>query len=167
MKNDPIVQIGDEVLRKETLTFDLSKIGTSEFEELIKKMFEVLSKEEQGVALAAPQIGISERIFIVSPKAYQAEEKNIGELVFINPAITKSSSKKSKLEEGCLSVRGKYGNTIRSNQVTVETYDKNGNQFTVGCSGLIAQIVQHEIDHLNGILFIDHAENVQDIEDEK
>ena len=85
------------------------------------------------------------------------------DLVFINPEIINLSKKKRKMEEGCLSVRWLYGQVNRHEKVTIKAYDENGKLMTVGASGLLAQIFQHEIDHLNGILFIDKAENVRDL----
>ena len=78
-------------------------------------------------------------------------------MVFINPKISKISKEKEWMPEGCLSVRPIYGKTWRSKKTTVTAYDENGIKFQRGASGLLSQIFQHETDHLNGILFIDHA----------
>jgi len=83
-------------------------------------------------------------------------------LVFINPKIFKLSREKDWVPEGCLSVRWLYGKTYRSKKATVEAYDKNGKKFKMGGSGLLAQIFQHETDHLNGILFTDHAKDIKE-----
>ncbi len=122
---------------------------------------------DDGVALAAPQIGISLRIFIVSGRVFVDEGATPEpDAVFINPVITKRSKKLLTLDEGCLSVRWLYGKTRRSDKVTVEAQDSDGNKFTWNGSGLLAQIFQHEIDHLEGILFIDHATEVEEIKPE-
>lgn len=84
------------------------------------------------------------------------------DLIFINPKISKLSKEKAWLPEGCLSVRWLYGRTLRSKKATATAYDENGKKFTRGASGLLAQIFQHETDHLNGILFIDHAKEVRE-----
>ena len=94
------------------------------------------------------------QIFIVSKKVVPRASDD---LVFINPKITKFSKKKKMMEEGCLSVRWIYGNVERSTNVTLEAYDENGEKVTRGAGGLLAHIFQHEVDHLNGILFIDKA----------
>ena len=126
--------------------------------------------EEDGVAIAAPQIGENLRIFMVSRRALAMIKKKgvekdfeLEDLVFVNPEIVKTSKKKKKMEEGCLSVRWLYGYVLRHEKVTMKAYDKDGNKVTVGASGLLAQIFQHEIDHLNGILFTDKAEDIKDI----
>src|SRR6185295_15811219 len=84
------------------------------------------------------------------------------DLVFINPKISKLSRDKEWVPEGCLSVRWLYGRTYRSKKATVTAYDENGKKFVRGASGLLAQIFQHETDHLNGILFIDHAVDIKE-----
>ncbi len=88
-------------------------------------------------------------------------------LVFINPEIIKSSHKRSWIPEGCLSVRGLYGEVSRADKVTVRAYNELGKIFTRGGSGLLAQIFQHETDHLNGILFIDTARNIEEVTHKK
>lgn len=168
---DPIVQNGDPVLRAKAASVEKSEFGQAELTALIQKMEHVLESEVDrysvGVALAAPQIGISKRIFVVrmdrtthkrdgdAPKAAE-----IG--VFINPRIIRSSRRRIMMDEGCLSVRRKYGFVPRFERATVEAYDVSGKKFTRGGGGLLAQIFQHEIDHLDGILFIDQAEDVWD-----
>ena len=140
-------------------------------------MKEAAEKEEDAVAIAAPQIGISMRIFLVLGKTFAKtikdddgithhEELLPDDLVFINPEIIKESKKKEETEEGCLSVRWLYGKVKRSSKITIRAYDENGNRITRGASGLLSQIFQHEINHLNGILFIDKAENIREIKPE-
>ncbi len=137
-------------------------------------MKEALKSQDDGVAIAAPQIGVSKRIFIVSGKALaiadEKKEESLADhrdLVFINPAITKLSQKKAVLEEGCLSVRYLYGKVARSEKATMTALDESGKKFTRGATGLLAQIFQHEVDHLNGILFIDKAKDIREILPEK
>jgi len=146
-------------------------------------MSEALGGQNDGVAIAAPQIGYALRIFVVSGKVFAKDfianrkerfegkrpaddVKKIREkekdLVFINPVITKLSKDKEWVPEGCLSVRWLYGKTHRAKKTTVSAYDENGRKFTRGASGLLAQIFQHETDHLNGILFIDHAKDIRE-----
>ena len=139
-----------------------------------------LSKAQDGVALAAPQIGVPLRIFIVykiytDQKTMQKmaeKEKKAGKKlspaefgfdVFINPKILKISKKKQTVKEGCLSIIGVFGAMQRAEKVTIEAYNEKGEKFSRGTSGLLAQIFQHEMDHLNGILFIDTATNLEKI----
>lgn len=166
----PIVQKGDPVLRAEAKEVKVSDITSPTLQSIIKKMTEALYQEDDGVAIAAPQIGESLRIFIVSGKVLSPHYPDIKEdeiiqpdLVCINPEITKLSKTKKKMAEGCLSVRWLYGNVLRSTKATIRAYDKDGNQFTRGASGLLAQIFQHETDHLNGVLFIDTAQDIEDL----
>lgn len=171
---DPIVQTGDPVLRQIAEPVLQREFGTPELTDILERMAKILNGEvgtySIGVALAAPQIGVSKRIFVVrydrTGKGVK-NEKTIPELgVFINPKIIKSSKRKVEMDEGCLSVRGLYGFVKRNDRVTVEAYDATGKKFTRGAGGLLAQIFQHETDHLNGMLFIDHAEGVWEQPDE-
>src|SRR5690606_36333599 len=145
------------------------KIKNPEFKNYIQEMFATLNKTKDGVALAAPQIGISYRIFVVSGKVINPddEKKAPNGLVFINPKIIKLSRKKLELEEGCLSVENVYGLIKRSEKTSIEAYDENGNKISWNGSGLMSQIFQHEIDHLDGILFVDSAKNLEKIGDDK
>lgn len=159
-----IVQISEDagdVLRESALPIMQSEFATEELRALITSMRATLANEDDGVALAAPQIGVSKQIFVVSPLAYK-EETVFKPLVFINPKIIKKSGKKMERQEGCLSVRWIYGKTKRYVSVTVEAFDENGKLFSYGASGLIAHIFQHEIDHLNGVLFVDHGYDLEE-----
>ena len=155
----------NSVLRHEAKDVHKNEFGTPELKKILDDMKEAMEKENDGVAIAAPQIGISKKIFIVKEKAYDVNNKDSKwkPLVFINPKIIKASKKMVEVEEGCLSVRPLYGTTIRHANITIEAYDFSGTKFTFGGSNLIAQIFQHEYDHLEGILFIDHAENIQEM----
>ena len=173
-----IVQKDDPVLRDIAREVKLEEIKTPKIKKILKDMQTALHRESDGVALAAPQIGIPMRIFIISGKIFHpdfAKSENPDEpvggwpkdLVFINPKITKTSKEKKKVPEGCLSVRWLYGKTRRYKNATVEAYNENGEKFTRGGGGLLAQIFQHEIDHLDGVLFIDHATDIEEIIPEK
>jgi peptide deformylase len=173
-----ILQKEEKVLRKIAKEIPLSDITSSKIKKILKEMSESLASQHDGVAIAAPQIGYSLRIFVVSGKIFEkdfmenrannipntkTEQKNIlKDLVFINPKISRLSREKEWLPEGCLSVRPLYGKTFRSKKATATAYDENGKKFTRGASGLLAQIFQHETDHLDGILFIDHAKDIKE-----
>ncbi|MFZ2303525.1 MAG: peptide deformylase [Minisyncoccia bacterium] len=185
-----IVQKEDPILREHASVVSVKDFGSARLKKILEDMVTALEKEEDGVAIAAPQIGIPLRIFIVSHRAFEYENEedeheieleNIhsdyvslakpqlrkkptrSDMVFINPVITKLSRKKKWVPEGCLSVRWLYGEVSRAEKATVRAYDQNGKVFTLGGSGLLAQIFQHETDHLNGALFIDTARNVEKI----
>ncbi len=169
-----IVQEGNPVLRGKAKPVSPSEFGSKHIREIILRMKHALSGEVDGVAIAAPQIGVPLRIFVVSRIAFaiaNEEKRKKGkesvptpaekDLVCINPEIVKLSKKKVKLPEGCLSVRWTYGNTMRHEKATLHAYDEHGKRFTYGGSGLLAQIFQHETDHLNGTLFTDHATEIE------
>ena len=167
------------VLRETAKSVPLEKIKTANIQKILKEMRMAVDSQEDGVAIAAPQIGYGLRIFIISHKVADLAEKikkttpnNIEQdkkikilknTIFINPVIKKLSKKKNVVEEGCLSVRYLYGKVRRSDKAVIEAYDEKGKKFTYGGSGLMAQIFQHEVDHLNGILFIDKAKYVEEI----
>jgi peptide deformylase len=172
-----ILQQKEKVLRQVAKEVPLTGIKTPKIKKILKEMSETLKSQNDGVAIAAPQIGYSLRIFVVSGKIFRSDfldkrdrEINIGDkventpkdLVFINPKISKLSRDKEWVPEGCLSVRWLYGKTYRSKKALVTGYDETGKKFTRGGAGLLAQIFQHETDHLNGILFIDHAKEIKE-----
>lgn len=173
-----IIQTGDKVLREKAKEIALAEIKTPKIKGILKKMTGALSNAKDGVALAAPQIGLPLRIFIVlkeytenktGKELKEIQEKKDGKtkteiVTFINPKITKISKKKQTVKEGCLSVTGVFGVIARAEKVTVEAYNEKGEKITRGASGLLAQIFQHEMDHLNGILFTDTATDLEKIE---
>lgn len=162
-----IIQKGDSLLNSVAKEVPAQKIRTPEIQDILKDMKKALSKEESGVAIAAPQIGESLRIFIVSGKILKdAEDENAPtppDLVFINPTIEKSSGAKEEVDEGCLSVRNWFGKVERAVKTTVRAYNQKGEIFERGGSGLLAQIFQHEVDHLNGILFTQKAKELHEM----
>ncbi len=159
-----IIQQENPILREIATEIEISSITNKETKQIIREMFESLDKQKDGIALAAPQIAYSKRIFIISPQILETHPSL--PLVYINPVIIKKSKDKKNMEEGCLSCRWWYGKTKRSSRITVEAYNEKGNAFEMEGTGLVAQIFQHEIDHLNGILFIDHAKQLKEIEPE-
>lgn len=172
-----IVQKDNPVLRKKALAVPDKDIKSPKIKKIIKDMMDALDREEDGVAIAAPQIGESLRIFVVSGKIIDylktsdeetaTDNKESPDMVFINPKIKKLSKTKKLVEEGCLSVRYLYGKIERAQKAKVEAQDENGNKFEMGASGLLAQIFQHETDHLDGVLFIDSAKDLRDLPPEK
>lgn len=107
------------------------------------------------VAIAAPQIGISKRVFIVEDQS--TDRDALPSFVAINPQIIKFSKKTHEVGEGCLSIPDYYGIVKRSTNVTLRAQDEHGNWYERGAGSLLAQIIQHEYDHLDGILFTDRA----------
>ena len=166
-----ILDRDDSVLRKTAKEVPTDEILTPKFQKIISDMKIALKSQDDGVAIAAPQIGQSWRIFVVSARAQRLSKKKkvedpaieLNDLVFINPVILRLSKKRKKMEEGCLSVRWLYGQVERSEKVQLKAFNEKGELIERGSSGLLAQIFQHEIDHLDGILFIDKAENLEEI----
>lgn len=190
-----ILQKYAPVLRKKAAEVPLSDIGGVKIRKVLKDMRAALETQDDGVALAAPQIGVSLRIFLVAkaalgksplkkgepyasdgrvvntppaadgsaPLARGELKRAAGYLTFINPVITKLSKDKVLVDEGCLSVRPLYGKIKRAKKATIQAYDEQGNKFTRGASGLLAQIFQHECDHLEGVLFIDKATDLKEL----
>lgn len=181
MSTRTIVQTGDPVLRAEAKEIPKRDFGSSKLAALIADMKKLLAKEKYGVALAAPQVGESVRLFVVAGSAVakrkkrtvpdeDAEDSEVDmpaeDQVYINPVLKKISRLKKDKHEGCLSVRGKWGMVPRAEKATIEAYDENGTKFTRGASGLLAHIFQHEMDHLEGILYTDKAKELYDERDE-
>lgn len=168
-----IIQEPHPTLRGIAHEVPLAEIPTPRIQKVIKNMIAALVQEPDGVAIAAPQINEPLRIFVIAGFVFDLKKKNITgtptpHRVFINPEIIKHSKEKKWIPgEGCLSVRWMYGKAQRSKQATVRAYDENGKLFTLSGSGLLAQIFQHEVDHLEGILFIDHAKDVRRMTDEE
>jgi peptide deformylase len=168
-----IVQDGAPVLRRTAEPVPESAFGGKELTELIRDMTEALEQEPDGVALAAPQVGVSWRLFVVRmdrveppppmPAEGEPAVRPVEVEVYVNPEIVKTSRRRAKADEGCLSVRGIYGTTSRHERVTLFAKRPSGERFSRGAGGLLAQVFEHEIDHLNGVLFTDGAENLVEI----
>ena len=139
-----ILKLGNESLKQKALP--VKKIGP-EYIKIAEDLINALH-EEEGVGLAGPQVGIQERIFAIH---VQGDVPRI----FINPSIIETSRETVKLEEGCLSIPGIYTNVIRSRAVKVQAWNEKGRPFTIEAQGILARVILHEYDHLDGILFVD------------
>ena len=146
-----ILQVGEETLRMkcdEVASFDLN-LST-----LLNDMKETL-KDAKGAGLAAPQVGVTKRVFVV--------DVDEGYFEFINPVILGTSGSQYGVE-GCLSVKGKWGDVKRPRKVTVKAYDRYGKPFKIVTKDFFAKAICHEYDHLDGILYIDKADNLREEE---
>ena len=132
-KSKPIEKIDADILR------------------LINQMKETLKSAENGVGLAAPQVGHNIRLFVVLD-----EIAKDGHTVFVNPEITQISKTQIAEEEGCLSLPGQWHELARADKVTIKALDEHSRKFKMRVKGLLARLMAHEVDHLNGILFVDH-----------
>lgn len=144
----PIITNGHATLRKVATPIEPSFLQSSEAKRLIAEMIETMY-EANGVGLAAPQINRSIRLAVIALKD--------GALVLGNPEILNASLRKEKEEEGCLSVPGVFGNVRRHRKLTVQFLDSAGKKQTLDASGFFARVIQHEVDHLNGMLYIDRT----------
>lgn len=184
----PIVKEPNKILREEANEVRTDKIQTPEIQQLISDMKKTLQSAPDGVGLAAPQVGAPLKIFIVSEEAEEIDivgketqnknfemnkpeeeatpkEKSYAKrdwkyYVFINPIVKKLSRRKKEGAEGCLSVPGKYGLVSRHQQITVEALNEKGEKFTRGAANFFARVMQHELDHLEGVLFIDKVKDI-------
>jgi len=145
-----IITLGNELLRKKAEKIDQidEKIAES-----AKLMLEIL-KQEKGVGVAGPQIGLMKRIFVTHAEGDE-------ERIFINPSILETSQETIKYEEGCLSVPGLYADVVRSESVKIQAWNEKGKPFTLEANGLLARVIQHEYDHLEGILFLDRLSELK------
>jgi len=157
-----IAQLGHAVLRLRAV--EIENILTDECQQLIKQMMLAVS-EAGGVGIAAPQIHHSVRIFIMcsKPNIRYPDAPLMAPTAIINPEILHYSSEKVKDWEGCLSVPSMRGLVPRHTQITVRYFDQQGNEHQKDLTGFIARIFQHELDHLNGLTFIDQLESTKDL----
>jgi peptide deformylase len=141
-------------LRKVAKRVDPREIDEPLFQQLIDDMFETMY-DAPGVGLAAPQVNVSKRVFVMDVRDDEHEPA-----VVINPKI-ESAEEEVELREGCLSVPGMVGDIIRYKRIVVTGLDRTGQKIRIEGEGLLAQCLQHEIDHLNGTLYIDRALNLR------
>jgi peptide deformylase len=141
-----ILLLGSEVLHQKAEPVQAVDDSTRA---LIAQMF-TLMNAHKGVGLAAPQVGVLARLFVIT--ADDGVQR-----VFINPHIIAASEEMIEREEGCLSIPGTYGNIVRPSRITVQALDERGKKFVLEADGLLARAIQHENDHLDGVLFLDRA----------
>jgi peptide deformylase len=145
---------GDPVLTKVSKPV---KEFSPEFETFMDDFIETMHYED-GVGLAAPQVGVNQRFIAVDPSNGQLKEQL---LVLVNPVIVDKSKEKASLEEGCLSFPDIHGNVKRHNSIKIKAQDRYGKEIELEAEGFLARILQHEIDHLDGLLFIEKMDILQ------
>lgn len=140
------------ILRQKSL--DVADVSAGKIQELIPAMLETMM-EADGVGLAAPQVGQNVRLIVINHQD--------SPLAMINPKIIKKSLLKEWGEEGCLSVPGRFGEVKRFKKIKAEYLDSAGEKKQIDAQGLLARVIQHEVDHLDGILFIDKARKITEV----
>ncbi len=154
----PIHIYGDKILRsKSEKVITIDKNLKQFIEDFIATMY-----QWGGVGLSAPQVGVTKRIIVIDPQRKNNSKKH-SPMVMINPVIEESSGE-TETEEGCISIPGIYAKVVRPSNITVSYKDLQNKQHRITLSGYPAVIVQHECDHLDGILFIDHLNTIAKLE---
>ena len=166
MNTPYITKLGSKVLNKKSKSVEKVDIN------LVKTLSKVLKDSKMGVAISAPQIGINHRVFVVNKntlsnkytRKYINGEKTYfkidSDMVFINPCILKYSESKYLVTESCLSIDNIGGICERYKGLVIKAFDIKGDEFVIECTGLLAQICQHEMEHLNGKFFIEKCKKV-------
>jgi peptide deformylase len=145
-----IVTLGDDILRKdaEPIT-DIDE----DLEQLAQNMITAM-RIGDGIGLAGPQVGLARQIFV-------CQVPNDEPRIFINPQLLLTSQEQLPYEEGCLSIPGVFSDVVRPAAVTVQALNTGGKPFRIDAEGILARVIQHEMDHLKGILFIDHIDEIR------
>ncbi len=154
----PIVSFGNSILRCKC-----SPVQENQpIEDILKNMYETMYNA-QGVGLAAPQVGLDLSIFIIDTTPFCDDENNLIPLKkeFINPKIIDYSGKDESFNEGCLSIPGLREDVIRKDQIKIRYFDKNFNEHTEKYEGINSRVIQHEYDHLMGVLFTDRVSTLK------
>jgi peptide deformylase len=140
-----IITFGNEILRREAEPIRVIDAAAAK---LAMDMLETMHAGK-GIGLAAPQVGILKRLFVVQIADDTAR-------IFFNPRIVEESGETVKYEEGCMSLPGIYADVVRPQAIRIHAWNERGKPFTLDADGLLARVIQHELDHLRGIMFIDH-----------
>lgn len=146
-------------LRERSRELEVAEVTTPEFQLFLDAMIQKMIKA-RGVGLASPQIGKNIRAIIIQPDPYKDP------LVLINPEIVKKSVATEESEEGCFSVPGIYGLVKRHRKISIRAFNRHGRKFEFDAKDFDSFVLQHEIDHLDGILFIDKAEKTVELDEE-
>jgi peptide deformylase len=161
-----VARMGHPILRTRARAIEPTEIRSPEIQRLIDDMFNTM-REYQGVGLAAPQVHESVRLFVAgfSPASDEEEERpeRVPELVLINPEIKTLGDAVQEDWEGCLSIPDIRGRVPRAQQIIVQAYDRRGKRIELRAGGFTARVIQHETDHLDGILFFDRMKSFESL----
>jgi len=159
-----IIQDGHPTLRKIAKRVDLRELDDPIFQQLIDDMFETMY-HAPGIGLAAPQVNVSKRLFVVD-LSEEGDDGKRGPFVVVNPKFTLVEGEIDSIE-GCLSVKGMIGDLKRHERVVCSGFDRYGKKIELTGTGLFGRCLQHEMDHLDGILYVDKAKNIRPAETEE
>ena len=159
-----VARIGHPILRQKAEPVDLKALtapGTNELQRLIDDMVDTM-RDEDGVGIAAPQVARSLQIVVVEYRMNERypDQDEIPLTVLVNPVITRSSEETSSFWEGCLSLKDLRGLVTRPREVTVEAHSRQGEKMVVAAQDFLAVVLQHEIDHLHGMVFLDRMQDL-------
>ncbi|HRH23068.1 MAG TPA: peptide deformylase [Candidatus Magasanikbacteria bacterium] len=160
-----IITVPDKILETPARELTLAEINTPKIQELISAMIPKMY-ESEGIGLAAPQVNHSVRVCIIGKEAIKMDRKTTvpyDDLVLINPTWVKTSKKTNNDQEGCLSIPGVYGTVKRYSAIHVEALDRHGNKLSFEARNFFARVIQHEVDHLDGVLFTTKAVDLKEI----
>jgi peptide deformylase len=161
-----VAHMGHPVLRAKARTLEASEIRSTGVQQLIDDMFETMT-EYQGVGLAAPQVHESLRLFVAGFPGDAGdddeEEQDVPPVALINPEITIIGREVTEDWEGCLSIPDIRGRVPRARQIVVRAYDRSGKRMEIKASGFTARVIQHETDHLDGVLFFDRMTSFESL----
>jgi peptide deformylase len=155
-----IARMGHPVLRKVARKVEPAEIKAPAFQKLVDDMIETM-REYDGIGLAAPQVHEGVRLALIGIEERNGEERSIRVLPVINPEVTPTTKETGEDWEGCLSVPRLRGRVSRPNAITVRALDRRGNKVEFDLEGYPARVVQHELDHLDGVLFIDRMKSLE------
>jgi peptide deformylase len=147
-----VYRLGERVLRQPAKR--VSKID-DELRDLARKMLQTMYSED-GIGLAAPQVGVNKQLIVID---VDPEDPKLEPLILINPVVKGVGEKTCVGQEGCLSVPGVFMDVTRPEEIEVTYKDENGRLQTLQADGVLARVIQHEIDHLNGVMFVDRVQN--------
>lgn len=158
-----IITLPDKRLRKRSAEVDRAFLTVPETQEFIDDLIALMYKDD-GIGIAAPQVAVNRRIIVIGKDAFKqtknARQFPAVDMVVVNPVLTEFSARKIVDQEGCLSVPGVFGDVRRALSLRVAGLDRFGNPLAFEATDFLARVFQHEVDHLDGILFIDKATNI-------
>ncbi len=155
-------QFGNPILRQQAPTLSTEEIKSYKTQQLIRDMRYTLDQKKYGVGLAAPQVGESIALSVIAIKPTPTRPKlERCEMVMINPVITKFYGHRSAMWEGCISGTDLYAKTLRYKRIRLQWQDEKAEQHEEDIEGFLAHVIQHEVDHLNGLLFVDRVKDTK------